>query len=133
MSLKFRSSQSARKVTLSCLCCFALQATNVFTFSDIVKTTYVAVKINIAADGGVTADTTDKKFATTTFKTYPIKSFLVALNYGSAATCTPLTAPGTGARLAAIIVDAVHAALDTESMHGSVLFPSHPVRCFSVL
>lgn len=80
-------------------CWGALQATSVFTFSDIVKTTYTAVKINVAANGSVAVDTADKTFATSTFKSYPTKSYLVALNYGSAAMCSPLVAPGTGARL----------------------------------
>jgi hypothetical protein len=77
-------------------CASALQAANKFTFSNIVKTTYTAVKINIAPDGSATADTTDTKFATTTLQKYSIKSFLVALNYASAATCAPLAAHGTG-------------------------------------
>ena len=74
-----------------------LQAANVFTFADIVKTTFTAVKIDIAAYGSIMLDTTDKRFAKTTFRSYPVKSYLVALNYASAATCAPLAAPGTGA------------------------------------
>jgi hypothetical protein len=80
---------------------------NVFTFADIVKTTFMAVKIEVSTDGSkVTLDTTDKRFAKTTFRSYPIKSFLVALNFASAATCAPLAAPGTGAHctLASLVV-----------------------------
>ena len=80
------------------------QAANVFTFSDLVKTSYTAVKINIAAGGSVTVDTTDKRFASTTFRSYPIKDYLVALNYASVATCAPLTAPGTGAHRYATVM-----------------------------
>ena len=60
------------------------------------KTVYSAVRINIAADGSVKVDTTEKRFATSTFRSYPVKSYLVALNYASTATCAPLTVPGTG-------------------------------------
>lgn len=78
------------------VCAMPAQTANVFTFSDIVKTIYSAIRIVIAADGSVKVDTTDKKFATSTFRSYPVKSYLVALNYASVATCAPLTAPGTG-------------------------------------
>jgi hypothetical protein len=68
----------------------------VFTFSDVVRTSYTAVELDMASDGSVIVDTTDKKFATTTFGRHPIKGFLAAVDYASAATCAPLAAPGTG-------------------------------------
>lgn len=77
-----------------------VQAANVFTVSNVVKTTYTAVKISIVPGGSVTVDTTDKRFTSTTFGTYPtsLKAFVAAPNYASAVTCAPLLAAhGTGA------------------------------------
>lgn len=60
-----------------------MQDVNVFSYADLVKTAYKAVRLNTATDGSYFIDTTDRRFAdTATRKFNPAKDGTLA-NYNS--------------------------------------------------